>query len=70
MIKLIKKILGVDKEIESLNNKVNRITEALTDLQYKVADVNVIVTFLNELRKEENNENNKQTKRTNSPKNS
>ena len=59
MIKLIKKILGVDKEIESLNNKVNRITEALTDLQYKVADVNVIVTFLNELRKEENNENNK-----------
>ena len=59
MIKLIKKILGVDVEIESLNNKVNRITEALTDLQYKVADVNVIVTFLNELRKEENNENNK-----------
>ena len=59
MIKLIKKILGVDKEIESLNSKVNRITEALTDLQYKVADVNVIVTFLNELRKEENNENNK-----------
>ena len=65
MIKLIKKILGVDKEIESLNNKVNRITEALTDLQYKVADVNVIVTFLNELRKEENNENNKKTERTN-----
>ena len=59
MIKLIKKILGVDVEIESLNNKVNRITEALTDLQYKVADLNVIVTFLNELRKEENNENNK-----------
>jgi len=59
MIKLIKKILGVDKEIESLNNKVNRITEALTDLQYKVSDLNVIVTFLNELRKEENNENNK-----------
>ena len=59
MIKLIKKVLGVDKEIESLNNKVNRITEALTDLQYKVSDLNVIVTFLNELRKEENNENNK-----------
>ena len=59
MIKLIKKILGVDKEIESLNNKVNRITEALTDLQYKVSDLDVIVTFLNELRKEKNNENNK-----------
>jgi len=65
MIKLIKKILGVDKEIESLNSKVNRITEALTDLQYKVSDLNVIVTFLNELRKEENNENNKKTERTN-----
>ena len=31
----------------------------LTDLEYKVADLSVICTFLNELRKEENNENNK-----------
>jgi cell division protein FtsL len=59
MIKLIKKILGVDVEIESLNNKVNRMEKALTDLEYKVADLSVICTFLNELRKEENNENNK-----------
>ena len=59
MIKLIKKILGVDVEIESLNNKVNRMEKALTDLKYKVADLSVICTFLNELRKEENNENNK-----------
>lgn len=59
MIKLIKKILGVDVEIESLNNKVNRMGKELTDLKYKVADLSVICTFLNELRKEENNENNK-----------
>jgi cell division protein FtsL len=59
MIKLIKKILGVDVEIESLNTKVNRMEKALTDLKYKVADLSVICTFLNELRKEENNENNK-----------
>jgi len=59
MIKLIKKILGVDVEIESLNTKVNRMEKALTNLEYKVADLSVICTFLNELRKEENNENNK-----------
>lgn len=57
MIKLIKNILGVDKEAEKVNARVNRIEKALTELEYKVADINVIVTFLNELRKEKNNEN-------------
>ena len=59
MIKLIKKILGVDKEIESLDNRLYQVEKALTSLEYKVADLDVIVTFLNELRKEQNNENNK-----------
>tara|TARA_R100001463_G_scaffold12493_1_gene34009 strand:+ start:1061 stop:1240 length:180 start_codon:yes stop_codon:yes gene_type:complete len=59
MIKLIKKILGVDKEIESLDNRLYQVEKALTNLEYKVADLDVIVTFLNELRKEQNNENNK-----------
>jgi len=57
MIKLIKNILGVDKEAEKVNARVNHIEKALTELEYKVADINVIVTFLNELRKEKNNEN-------------
>lgn len=57
MIKLIKNILGVDKEAEKVNARVSRIEKALTELEYKVADINVIVTFLNELRKEKNNEN-------------
>jgi len=57
MIKIIKNILGVDKEAEKVNARVNRIEKALTELEYKVADINVIVTFLNELRKEKNNEN-------------
>ena len=57
MIKLIKNILGVDKEAEKVNARVNRIEKELTELEYKVADINVIVTFLNELRKEKNNEN-------------
>ena len=59
MIRLIKKILGVDKEIESLDNRLYQVEKALTSLEYKVADLDVIVTFLNELRKEQNNENNK-----------
>lgn len=59
MIKLIKKILGVDREIESLDNRLYQVEKALTNLEYKVADLDVIVTFLNELRKEQNNENNK-----------
>ena len=59
MIKLIKKVLGVDKEIESLDSKLYQVEKALTNLEYKVADLDVIVTFLNELRKEKNNENNK-----------
>jgi hypothetical protein len=59
MIKLIKKVLGVDKEIESLDSKLYQVEKALTSLEYKVADLDVIVTFLNELRKEKNNENNK-----------
>ena len=59
MIRLIKKILGVDKEIESLDSKLYQVEKALTSLEYKVADLDVIVTFLNELRKEQNNENNK-----------
>ncbi len=57
MIRIIKNILGVDKEAEKVNARVNRIEKALTELEYKVADINVIVTFLNELRKEKNNEN-------------
>jgi len=57
MIKLIKNILGVDREAQKVNARVNRIEKALTELEYKVADINVIVTFLNELRKEKNNEN-------------
>ena len=56
MIKLIKKILGVDKEIESLNSKLYHVEKKLTSLEYKVADLDVIVTFLNELRKEKNKE--------------
>ena len=69
MIKKIKNILGVDKEAEKVNARVNRIEKALTELEYKVADINVIVTFLNELRRN-NNENNEQAKRTDSRKNS
>jgi len=57
MIKIIKNILGVDREAEKVNARVNCIEKALTELEYKVADINVIVTFLNELRKEKNNEN-------------
>ena len=57
MIKIIKNILGVDREAQKVNARVNRIEKALTELEYKVADINVIVTFLNELRKEKNNEN-------------
>ena len=51
MIKLIKKVLGVDKEIESLDSKLYQVEKALTNLEYKVADLDVIVTFLNEFRK-------------------
>jgi len=69
MIKIIKNILGVDKEAEKVNARVNRIEKALTELEYKVADINVIVTFLNEFRRN-NNENNEQTKRTDSSKDS
>jgi hypothetical protein len=69
MIRIIKNILGVDKEAEKVNARVNRIEKALTELEYKVADLNVIVTFLNELRRN-NNENNEQAKRTDSRKNS
>ena len=68
MIRKIKNILGVDKEAEKVNARVNRIEKALTELEYKVADINVIVTFLNELRRN-NNENNEQAKRTDSRKN-
>jgi len=57
MIRKIKNILGVDKEIESLDSKLYQVEKALTNLEYKVADLDVIVTFLNELRKEKNNEN-------------
>lgn len=69
MFRKIKNILGVDKEAEKVNARVNRIEKALTELEYKVADINVIVTFLNELRRN-NNENNEQAKRTDSRKNS
>ena len=69
MIKKIKNILGVDKEAQKVNARVNRIEKALTELEYKVADINVIVTFLNEFRRN-NNENNKQAKRTDSSKDS
>ena len=51
MIRKIKNILGVDREIESLNARVNHNEKALTALEYRVADIDVIVTFLNELRK-------------------
>ena len=51
MIRKIKNILGVDREIESLNARVNHIEKALTELEYRVADIDVIGTFLNELRK-------------------
>ena len=57
MFRKIKNILGVDKEIESLDARINRLQKGLLELEYKVADLNVIVTFLNELRKEKNNEN-------------
>jgi len=57
MIRKIKNILGVDKEIESLDARINRLQKGLLELEYKVADLNVIVTFLNELRRN-NNENN------------
>ena len=63
MIRKIKNILGVDKEIKSLDAKINRLQKGLLELEYKVADLNVIVTFLNELRRN-NNENNEQAKRT------
>jgi len=69
MIRKIKNILGVDKEIESLDARINRLQKGLLELEYKVADLNVIVTFLNELRRN-NNENNEQAKRTDSRKNS
>ena len=69
MIKIIKNILGVDKEIESLDARINRLQKGLLELEYKVADLNVIVTFLNELRRN-NNENNEQAKRTDSSKDS
>ena len=69
MIRKIKNILGVDKKIESLDIRINRLQKGLLELEYKVADLNVIVTFLNELRRN-NNENNEQAKRTNSSKNS
>ena len=65
MIRKIKNILGVDKEIESLDARINRLQKGLLELEYKVADLNVIVTFLNELRRN-NNENNEQAKRTDS----
>ena len=65
VIRKIKNILGVDKEAEKVNARVSRIEKALTELEYKVADINVIVTFLNELRRN-NNENNQQTKRIDS----
>ena len=57
MIRKIKNILGVDREIESLNARVERLQKGILELEYKVADIDVIVTFLNELRKEKNNEN-------------
>ena len=57
MIRKIKNILGVDKEIESLDARIIRLQKGLLELEYKVADLNVIVTFLNELRRN-NNENN------------
>ena len=69
MIRKIKDILGVDKEAQKVNARVNRIEKALTELEYKVADINVIVTFLNEFRRN-NNENNEQAKRTDSSKDS
>jgi len=69
MIRKIKNILGVDKEIESLDARIIRLQKGLLELEYKVADLNVIVTFLNELRRN-NNENNEQAKRTDSWKNS
>ena len=69
MIRKIKNILGVDKEIESLDARIIRLQKGLLELEYKVADLNVIVTFLNELRRN-NNENNEQAKRTDSRKNS
>ena len=69
MIRKITNILGVDKEIESLDARINRLQKGLLELEYKVADLNVIVTFLNELRRN-NNENNEQAKRTDSWKNS
>ena len=69
MFRKIKNILGVDKEAKKVNARVNHIEKALTELEYKVADLNVIVTFLNELRRN-NNENNEQAKRTDSRKNS
>ena len=69
MFRKIKNILGVDKEIESLDARINRLQKGLLELEYKVADLNVIVTFLNELRRN-NNENNEQAKRTDSRKNS
>ena len=58
-----------DKEAQKVNARVNRIEKALTELEYKVADINVIVTFLNEFRRN-NNENNEQAKRTDSSKDS
>ncbi len=69
MFRKIKNILGVDKEIESLDARINRLQKGLLELEYRVADLNVIVTFLNELRRN-NNENNEQAKRTDSRKNS
>ena len=69
MFRKIKNILGVDKEIESLDARINKLQKGLLELEYKVADLNVIVTFLNELRRN-NNENNEQAKRTDSRKNS
>ena len=54
MIRKIKNILGVDKEIESLDARINRLQKGLLELQYKVADLDVIVTFLNELRRNNN----------------
>ena len=59
MFRKIKNILGVDKEIESLDARINKLQKGILELEYKVADLDVIVTFLNELRKEKNNENNK-----------
>ena len=52
MIRKIKNILGVDKEIEPLDARINKLQKGILELEYKVADIDVIVTFLNELRKD------------------